>query len=53
VAVVALIESLLALDEVDRAFVAPLRDVALRNWNGRSVGRLAAAAGFVAAQDAR
>jgi L-asparaginase II len=53
VAVVALIESLLALDEVDRAFVAPLRDVALMNWNGRSVGRLAAAAGFVAAQDAR
>jgi L-asparaginase II len=43
VAVVALIESLLALDDADRAFVAPLRDVELRNWNGRLVGRLAAA----------
>jgi L-asparaginase II len=47
VAVVALIESLLAMDDADRAFVAPLRDVALRNWNGRLVGRLAAASGFV------
>ena len=46
VAVVALIESLLALDDADRAFVAPLRDVELRNWNGRRVGRLAAAGGF-------
>ena len=42
VAVVALIESLLSLDDADRAFVAPLRDVALTNWNGRLVGRLAA-----------
>jgi L-asparaginase II len=43
VAVVAIIESLLPLDDADRAFVAPLRDVELRNWNGRRVGRLAAA----------
>ena len=43
VAVVALIESLLALDDADGAFVAALRDVELRNWNGRRVGRLAAA----------
>ncbi|MFL6696214.1 MAG: asparaginase [Vitreoscilla sp.] len=43
VAVVALIESLLTLDDADRAFVAPLRDVTLTNWNGRIVGRLAAA----------
>ena len=42
VAVVALIESLLALDDADRTFVAPLRDVTLTNWNGRVVGRLAA-----------
>ncbi len=47
VAVVALIESLLALDDADHAFVAPLRDVELRNWNGRLVGRLAAASAFV------
>jgi L-asparaginase II len=47
VAVVALIESLLALDDADRAFVAPLRDVELKNWNGRLVGRLAAASAFV------
>ena len=43
VAVVALIESLLPLSEDDRAFVQPLRDVTLTNWNGRTVGRLAAA----------
>ncbi len=42
VAIVALIESLLSLDDADRAFVAPLRDVTLTNWNGRVVGRLAA-----------
>jgi L-asparaginase II len=53
VAVVALIESLLAMSDADRAFVAPLRDVALTNWNGRRVGRLAAAAAFVAARGAR
>ena len=42
VAIVALVESLLLLDDADRAFVAPLRDVELKNWNGRLVGRLAA-----------
>ena len=46
VAIVALIESLLPLDDADRDFVAPLRDVTLRNWNGRVVGRLAAADAF-------
>jgi L-asparaginase II len=46
VAVVALIESLLELDDADRAFVAPLRDVEFRNWNGRLVGRLAASPAF-------
>ena len=50
VAVVALIESLLPLDDADRAFVAPLRDVELKNWNGRQVGRLAATKAL--AQDA-
>jgi len=43
VALVALVESLLPLADADRAFVQPLRDVALTNWNGRAVGRLAAA----------
>ena len=47
VAIVALIEALLPLDDADRAFVAPLRDVRLTNWNGRVVGRLAAATAFV------
>ena len=47
VAVVALIEALLTLDGADRAFVAPLRDVELKNWNGRDVGRLAVAGAFV------
>ena len=42
VAVVALIASLLPLSEADAAVVAPLKDVVLRNWNGRVVGRLAA-----------
>ena len=51
VAIVALIESLLPLDDADRAFVAPLRDVELKNWNGRRVGRLAARDAF--AQSAR
>jgi L-asparaginase II len=46
VAVVAIIESLLEMDDADRAFVAPLRDVTLTNWNGRVVGRLAAAQAF-------
>jgi len=44
VAIVALIESLLPLDDADRAVVGPLRDVEMRNWNGRLVGRLKAAA---------
>jgi L-asparaginase II len=51
VAVAALIGALLPLDDADRAFVAPLQDVALTNWNGRNVGRLAAASAF--AQGAR
>ena len=51
VAIVALIESLLGMNDADHAFVAPLRDVELRNWNGRLVGRLAAAREF--AQSAR
>jgi L-asparaginase II len=51
VALVALVESLLALDDADRAFVAPLRDLTLTNWNGRVVGRLAAAPAL--AQSAR
>ena len=48
VAVVALIASLLPLSEADRAVVDPLKDVTLRNWNGRHVGQLAAT-GFAAA----
>ena len=48
VAVVALIAALLPLDDADRAVVGPLKDVALRNWNGRDVGRLAAAPGWPA-----
>ncbi len=51
VALVALVESLLPLDDADRAVTAPLRDVTLTNWNGRVVGRLAAAPAF--AQSAR
>jgi L-asparaginase II len=47
VAVVALIEALLPLGDADRAFVAPLRDVELKNWNGRLVGRLKATEAFV------
>ena len=47
VALVALVEALLPLDDTDRAFVAPLRDVTLTNWNGRVVGRLAAAPAFI------
>ncbi|HEX7686639.1 MAG TPA: asparaginase, partial [Burkholderiaceae bacterium] len=42
VALVALVEALLPLADDDRAFLAPLRDVTMRNWNGRVVGRLAA-----------
>ncbi len=47
VAVAALIGALLPLGDADRAFVAPLQDVELKNWNGRLVGRLAAARAFV------
>jgi len=43
VALVALVESLLPLSDADRVLVEPLRNVTLRNWNGRTVGRLAAA----------
>jgi L-asparaginase II len=43
VAVVALVASLLPLSEADAAVLAPLKDVTLKNWNGRVVGRLAAA----------
>jgi len=43
VALVALVESLLPCDAADRALLAPLRDVEMRNWNGRLVGRLKAA----------
>ena len=46
VAIVALVASLLPLADADRAFVEPLCDVELRNWNGRAVGRLAAAPAF-------
>jgi len=48
VALVALVESLLPLGDADRAFVEPLRDVTLKNWNGRRVGELKAAAGLAA-----
>ncbi|MEO5685744.1 MAG: asparaginase [Burkholderiaceae bacterium] len=47
VAVAALIGALLPLGDADRAVVAPLQDVELKNWNGRLVGRLAAARAFV------
>jgi L-asparaginase II len=47
VAVVALIGSLLPLTDADRDVIAPLRDVELKNWNGRVVGRLATAPDFV------
>jgi len=43
VALVALLASLLPLSDADAAVVAPLKDVTLRNWNGRVVGRLSAA----------
>jgi L-asparaginase II len=44
VALAALVDALLPLADDDRAFLAPLRDVTMRNWNGRVVGRLAAVA---------
>jgi L-asparaginase II len=48
VALVALVEALLPLSDADAAFVEPLRDVALHNWNGRRVGSLTAAPELVA-----
>ena len=48
VALVALVASLLPLSDADREFVAPLRDVELKNWNGRLVGRLKPAAELAA-----
>ena len=44
VALVALVVALLPLDDADRAVTAPRSDIALQNWNGRPVGRLAASA---------
>ena len=48
VALVHLVEKLLPAssrgnDDADHVFLAPLRDVALRNWNGRPVARLSPA----------
>jgi L-asparaginase II len=47
VAVVALIEALLTMDDADRVVVAPMQDVELKNWNGHVVGRLTASDAFV------
>ena len=44
VAMAALIEKLLPLNEADAAFMRDFSDVALVNWNGIEVGRLRAAA---------
>jgi L-asparaginase II len=38
-----LIQALVVRDAADAAFIAPLAEVALRNWNGLLVGRLCAA----------
>jgi L-asparaginase II len=46
VALVALVEALLPLDDADRAVTGPLREVTLSNWNGRVVGRLSATSAF-------
>jgi L-asparaginase II len=43
VAIAAVVETCLGLDDADAAFVRGLSDVELRNWNGQVVGRLAAA----------
>jgi L-asparaginase II len=48
VAIVRLIEALLPMGDDERAFLGPLRDVALRNWTGRLVGRIAPAADWPA-----
>jgi len=44
VALAALIEAVLPLDDADAAFLRGLSDVLLTNWNGREVGRLRASA---------
>jgi L-asparaginase II len=49
VAMAAVIEALVRLDDDERTFVAGLADVALRNWNGIEVGRLRATAALRAA----
>jgi L-asparaginase II len=49
VALVALVASLLPLNDADRAFVEPLRDVTLKNWNGRLVGSLKPVAAMASA----
>ena len=41
-AMAAVVESALALDAGDAAFLRGLSDIMLRNWNGFEVGRLAA-----------
>jgi L-asparaginase II len=43
VAMAAVIESFVALDDSEAAFLRSLSDVTLRNWNGIEVGRLVAA----------
>ncbi|HEX7639500.1 MAG TPA: asparaginase, partial [Burkholderiaceae bacterium] len=52
VVLVGLVAALLPMDDADRAVVGPLRDVGLRNWNGRPVGRLAVAPGWLGAAPA-
>lgn len=42
VVMAALLQVLVARDDADQAVLAPLADVTLRNWNGMTVGRLAA-----------
>jgi L-asparaginase II len=44
VVMAATIEALVTLDDDEAAFMRGLSDVELRNWNGRSVGRLRASA---------
>ncbi len=43
VAMAAVIEAFVALDDADAVFLRSLSDVALRNWNGTAVGSLRAA----------
>lgn len=49
VVMAAVIETKVALDADEAAFVGTLSDVSLRNWNGREVGRLRASAALRAA----